>query len=222
MDKNVRSGQKALIIGATGLVGRYCLEGLLETPQYSEVIALVRKPCNLDHPKLREVLTDFQNIGDLLSTVEVNDVFCCLGTTIKKAGSRESFRKIDFELVVNIAEIMRQLGAQQFLVISAMGANKESKIFYNQVKGEMEEAVQMLRYPCLRIIRPSLLLGAREEFRLGEEIGVILAHLLKHILIGGMKKYRPVEAQSVAAFMVKIACEIPHSGVHIYESEVLY
>ncbi|MFT5731003.1 MAG: hypothetical protein ACI8PB_005196 [Desulforhopalus sp.] len=221
MDKNVRSGKKALIIGATGLVGRYCLNGLLEASQYSEVIALVRKPCELDHPKLRVVLTDFQNISDLLSTVEVDDLFCCLGTTIKKAGSRENFRKIDFELVVNIAEIMRQLGAQQFLVISAMGANKESKIFYNQVKGEMEEAVQMLRYPCLRIIRPSLLLGPREEFRLGEKIGVILTPLLKHILIGGMKKYRPVEAQSVADFMVMIAGEMPDAGIHIYESDML-
>lgn len=222
MDKNVRSCKKALIIGATGLVGGYCLERLLEASQYTEVIDLVRKPCNLDHPKLREVLTDFQNVGDLLSTVEVDDVFCCLGTTIKKAGSRESFREIDFELVFNIAEIMRDLGAQQFLVISAMGANKRSKVFYNQVKGEMEEALQMLGYPSLRIIRPSLLLGPREEFRLGEKIGVILTPLLKLVLVGGMKKYRPVEAESVAAFMVKIASETPNSGVHIYESDVLY
>ena len=221
MDKNVRSCKKALIIGATGLVGCYCLEGLLASSRYNEVIALVRKSCNLDHPKLREVVTDFQNIGDLLSTVVVDDVFCCLGTTIKKAGSKESFRKIDFELVVNIAEIMRNLGAQQFLVISAMGANKESKIFYNQVKGEMEEALQMLEYPCLRIIRPSLLLGPREEFRLGEKIGIILTPLLNYILLGGMKLYRPVEAQTVAGFMVNIVSEGPHSGVHIYESDAL-
>lgn len=221
MDNNARSGKKALIIGATGLVGRYCLKGLLEASQYTEVIALVRKPCDLDHPKLRVLLTDFQNINDLLSTIEVDDVFCCLGTTIKKAGSREIFRKIDFEMVVNIAEIMRQFGAQQFLVISAIGANKESKIFYNQVKGEMEQAVQMLTYPCLRIIRPSLLLGPREEFRLAEKIGVILTPLLKYILIGGLKKYRPIEAQSIADFMVKIAGETPGAGVHIYEPDVM-
>lgn len=221
MDNNSSDTKKVLIVGATGLVGQYCLQGLLESDYYSKVTALVRKPINKEHPKLTQVVTDFQNLKDALSTVEADDVFCCLGTTIKKAGSREAFRKIDFQLVIKTAEIMLHHGAGQFLVISAMGANKESKIFYNQIKGEMEAALSMLGYPCLHIIRPSLLLGSREEFRLGEKIGVIMSPLLKYILLGRMKKYRPVEAESVAHFMVKIAIENTSPGVHVYESDLL-
>lgn len=219
MDKNIAGSKKALIVGATGLIGHYCLEGLLEAPQYSEVIALVRKPCNVEHSKLREVFTDFENIETSLSTLVVDDVYCCLGTTIKKAGSKVDFRKIDFALVINIARIMRQRDTHQFVVISAMGAHKESKIFYNRVKGEMETALQLLGYPCLRILRPSLLLGPRKECRVGEKIGVMLAPLLQCVLFGRMKQYRPVEATSVAKFMVKIASGAPHAGVHIYESD---
>jgi len=116
---------------------------------------------------------------------------------------------------------MKKHGAEQFLVISAMDANKDSKVFYNRVKGEMEAALQELGYPCLRIIRPSLLLGLREEFRLGEKIAVILTPLLKPFLLGSLKKYRPVEAEKVAQFMVKVAREKSVVGVHVYESDVI-
>lgn len=121
-------------------------------------------------------------------------------------------------LVVAVAEVMRNQGAEQFLVISALGADKDSKVFYNRVKGEMESALKDLGYRCLRIIRPSLLLGAREEFRLGEKIGILLTPVLKPFLLGSLKKYRPVEAKSVARFMVKIGNEELTPGVHIYES----
>lgn len=220
MDKNIKS-RKALIVGATGLVGSYCLKGLLEYPHYCEVIALIRKPLNFTHPKLKKVITDFKNIDQQFPDVFADDIFCCLGTTIKKAGSKENFRKIDFELVCAIAKEMRRHGAEQFLVISAMGADKESRVFYNRIKGEVEEALQVLGYPCLRIIRPSLLLGTREEFRLGEKIGILLYPVLKCFLIGGLKKYRPVEAHSVADFMVQLASVKPISGTHIYESDSL-
>jgi len=156
-----------------------------------------------------------------LSNVHADDVYCCLGTTIKKAGSQEAFKKIDLGLVVTIAGLMKKQGAEQFLVISAMGADKDSKIFYNRTKSEMEAALQELGYPCLRIVRPSLLLGPREEFRLGEKIGVILTPILKPFLQGSLKKYRPVEAEKVAQFMLKISGEEPVAGVHVYESDVI-
>lgn len=116
---------------------------------------------------------------------------------------------------------MKKQGAEQFLVISAMGANKDSKVFYNRLKGEMEAALQELGDPCLRIIRPSLLLGPREEFRLGEKIGGVLAPVLKPILLGALMKYRPVEAEKVAQFMVKIARDEPIVGIHFYESNLI-
>ena len=143
--------RNALIVGATGLVGEFCLQALLDDHHYSEVIALVRKPLLKTHRKLKTVVTTFDNLESELSSIHADDVYCCLGTTIKKAGSREAFKKVDHTLVITVAELMKKQGAEQFLVISAMGANKDSKVFYNRVKGEMEAALRELGYPCLRI-----------------------------------------------------------------------
>jgi uncharacterized protein YbjT (DUF2867 family) len=212
------TSRKALIVGATGLIGGYCLETLCDDPKYSEVTALVRRPLLKTHRKLKEILTKFDNLEHELSSIKVDDVYCCLGTTIKKAGSQEAFKKIDLSLVVTIARLMRKQDAEQFVVISALGADRDSKVFYNRIKGEMEEAVIELDYPCLRIIRPSLLLGPREEFRLGEKIGAILTPVLKPFLFGSLTKYRPIEGKSVARFMVHVAHQPPVSGIHFYES----
>ena len=213
--------RKALIVGATGLVGGFCLQAILDDPNYSEIIAVVRKPILKTHRKLKTVVTKFENLHVELSSIHADDVYCCLGTTIKKAGSQEAFKEIDHALVVTVAELMKKQGAEQFLVISAMGAEKKSKVFYSRTKGEMEAALQELGYPCLRVIRPSLLLGPREEFRLGEKIGVVFTPILKPFLQGSLKKYRPVEAEKVAQFMVKVAHEEPISGIHVYESNVI-
>jgi len=213
------TNRKALIVGATGLVGGYCLEALCDNSNYSEVTAIVRKPILKTHRKLKVIQSNFKDLQTDLSSIQVDDVYCCLGSTIKKAGSEEAFKKVDHILVVTVAELMKKQGAEQFLVISAMGANKDSKVFYNRVKGEMEAALQKLGYPCLRIIRPSLLLGPREEFRFGEKIGIFLTPVLKPLMLGSFKKYRPVEAEKVAQFMVKVAIDEPIVGVHIYESD---
>ncbi|MBU1565081.1 MAG: oxidoreductase [Proteobacteria bacterium] len=211
--------RKALIVGATGLIGSSTIKYLFNDPAYSEVTALVRRtPLLKNHRKLKEVITDFSNLDKTLSTITANDVFCCLGTTIKKAGSQDAFRKVDFSLVVDVARVMRKQGAEQFIVISAMGASSSSKVFYNRIKGEMEEALKNLGYPYLRIIRPSLLLGKREEFRLGERIGIIMSPFWKLFLVGSLKKYCPVKADAVARFMVKVAHEEPIDGVYVYES----
>jgi uncharacterized protein YbjT (DUF2867 family) len=215
------TNRKALIVGATGLIGGYCLQTLIDDPNYSEVIALVRKASLKSHPKLKTVVIKFENLEDELSKIQAHDVYCCLGTTIKKAGSQEAFKNIDFALVVKVAELMRKQGAEQFLIVSSLGADKDSKVFYSRVKGEMESALQELGYPCLRIIRPSLLLGTRKEFRLGEKIAAILTPVLKPLLFSSLKKYRPVEAEKVARFMVKVAHEEPILGVHVYESDML-
>lgn len=213
--------KKALIVGGTGLIGGYCLQTLLEDPKYAEVIALVRNPLPTTHPKLKIVRIKFDNLEHELAGIEAHDVFCCLGTTIKKAGSQEAFQKVDFTLVVTVAKLMRKQGAEQFLVISSMGADKDAKVCYSRVKGEMEPAVENVDYPCLRIIRPSLLLGPREEIRLGEKIGSILTPVLQPFMLGSLKKYRPVQAESVARFMVKVAHEKIASDVHVYESDMI-
>ena len=214
--------RKALIVGATGLVGGYCLQTLLNDPGYSEVTALVRKTLLVKHRKLKEAITPFDKFLErTLSTINAQDIYCCLGTTIKKAGSQEAFKNVDFSLVVRIAALMKKRGAEQFIVISAIGANKDSKVFYSRTKGEMEEALKGLNYPCLRIIRPSLLLGPRKEFRFGERISTMMSPFWKLFLFGSLKKYRPIKAEYVARFMVKVAHEQPVSGIHIYESDMI-
>jgi len=221
-DKEIMTTRTALVVGATGLIGGYCLQTLLDDPTYSEVIALVRKPLLKTHRKIKTIITKFDsNLEHELSKIQTHDVYCCLGTTIKKAGSQKAFRAIDYTLVVTVAELMREQESEQFIVISAMGADKDSKIFYNRVKGEMESSLQELDYPCLRIIRPSLLLGSREEFRLGERIGILLTPVLKPLMLGSLKKYRPVQAEKVAQFMVKMAHEEDISGVYVYESDMI-
>jgi uncharacterized protein YbjT (DUF2867 family) len=212
----------ALIVGATGLIGGYCLDTLCDDPNYSEILALVRKPIIKTHRKLKTVITKFDdNLEHELSNIQAQDVYCCLGSTIKKAGSQEAFKAVDYTLVVTVAELMRKQGAEQFIVISAMGADKDSKVFYNRVKGEMEQALRELGYPCLRILKPSLLLGPRQEFRLGEKIGVLLTPVLKPFMLGSLKKYSPIAAKKVAEFMVNVAHEEPVSGVYVYESDLI-
>jgi uncharacterized protein YbjT (DUF2867 family) len=211
--------RKALIVGSTGLVGGYTLKFLFKDPSYSEVTALVRKPLLERHRKLKEVITDFTNLEKTLSSATANDVYCCLGTTIKKAGSPENFSKVDFSLVVDVARVMKERGAEQFIAVSAMGANSTSKVFYNRIKGETEEALKRLDFPCLRIIRPSLLLGHREEFRFGEKVAILMSPFWKLFLVGSLKNYSPVDAEAVARFMVKVAHDQPVLGTHIYEND---
>lgn len=156
-----------------------------------------------------------------MSNIQAHDVYCCLGTTIKKAGSQEAFKNIYHAFVVWVAELMRKQESEQFVVFSAMGADSKSKVFYNRTKGEMEEDLKGVGYPCLCIIRPSLLLGKREDFRLAEKNGIILTPIIKPFLRGSLKKYSPVDAKAVARFMVNSALEGPVSGVYVYESDMI-
>jgi len=211
----------AVLVGASGLIGGHCLQALLAEPAYVEVIALVRKPILTTHRKLRVIVTDFTDLASILASISGHDVFCCAGTTIKKAGSQKAFREVDYTLVVTVAELMKNLGTEQFLVISSMGADKNSRLFYSRTKGEVEDALSQVGFDCLRIIRPSLLLGDRGEFRFAERLGALLTPLLKPFMVGGMKKYVPVEAGAVGRFMVKAALDEPTSGVHVYESDII-
>ncbi len=208
----------AFLAGATGLTGGHCLKILLEDSLYSEIRVLTRKPLPLKHPKLREQIIDFDNLEQHGGFIAADHVFCCLGTTIKQAGSREAFRKVDLEYPVQIAQLARGNGATHYLLISALGANPDSRIFYNRVKGETEEKIKSITYPGVMIFRPSLLLGDREEFRTGEKVGEFLFRLVKPFLAGRLKKYRPVAAHKVARSMVELA-KVELKGIHIFESD---
>ena len=210
--------RNALVAGATGLVGKHLLSLLLDSPQYQKVYVLSRRPLGIEHPKLEEIIIDFDKLPEA-ELPEVNDVFCCLGTTMKKAGSKEAFRKVDFEYPYELAQKALQKAAEQYLLVSAMGANRNSFFFYNRVKGEVEESIsQLLGYKSISILRPSLLLGERDEKRLGESIANKLMRFIKPLMIGPLRKYRGIHARTVANGMLKAAEQRPR-GVHIYGSE---
>ena len=208
---------KALIIGATGLIGNQCLELLLKDDTYSLVEIWVRNITGNTHPKPIEKLINFDRISELPFT-DAEHVYCCLGTTIKKVKTKEAFIKIDKEYVSSLAKLAEQSGCQKFLVISSIGANKNSSNFYLRTKGEMEEEVKSCSIPSIYILRPSMLLGKRKEFRLSEEIGKVLMIAVKYLLIGKMRKYRGIQATTVAKAMLYLAKQ-KEKGVFVLESD---
>lgn len=207
----------AVIAGYTGLVGRELLKLLLQSDKYAKVIALGRRKLEIEHKKLTEQVVDFD---DLQFRESVDDVFCCLGTTMKKAGSREKFRLVDFQYPLNLAVSAKNLGASCFVLVSANGANKQSSFFYNQVKGELEEAIDKLAFNKYEVMRPSLLLGERQESRFAEDFGKIIMKLTGFLFIGPLKNIKGIKASSVAKAMIYAAND-GSGGKRIHKSGVL-
>jgi uncharacterized protein YbjT (DUF2867 family) len=205
----------ALLAGATGLVGRECLLLLAADETVTQVRALARRALPAQGPDSRvsELRTDFEDLDAHPQWFKAGWVFCALGTTIKKAGSRKAFRRVDFDYPLAIAKAARAQGASHFLLVSAMGANARSPIFYNRVKGELEDAVRELGFPSLTIARPSLLLGDRQERRPGEEVAKRLGWLFP-------ARSRPVQASQVALALVRAAHE-DRRGARLLENPEL-
>lgn len=208
----------ALVLGATGLVGGHLLDLLLDDPAYASVLVLGRRPVPREHPRLRQETVDFDRLRDFADRVRARDVFCALGTTIRAAGSREAFRRVDLDYPRTLAEAAARNGAERFLLVSALGADARSSMFYNRVKGEAEDAVRTLPFQEVVILRPSLLLGARAEHRPGEALAQRLMPRLSPLLLGPLRKYRPIEARTVARAMVRLAGE-GGRGVRVVESD---
>lgn len=208
----------ALIAGATGLVGSQLLPLLLASDRYAKVIAVGRRPLPQMHPKLEQRVLNFDQLEEARLSLIVDDVYCCLGTTMRQAGSKEAFYKVDYLYVVKLAALTAANFASQLLVVSAMGADAESRFYYNQVKGEMEEAVRQTPFRAIHIFRPSLLLGERPEKRTGEQIGAVLMKLLQPLMLGPLRKYRAVSALAVARAMLH-AAEEEGGGVRVHLSD---
>ncbi len=205
-----------MIVGATGLVGRECLRLLLADNGFSRIVVLTRRPLSpvVRSPKLETHVIDFEHLNEYDELFRVDAILCALGTTIRQAGSRTRFRTVDHEYPLAFAKIGRRAGCGHFLVVSALGANPRSRVFYNRVKGELEEALRGLGYPRLTIVRPSLLLGPRAELRLGEEVAKRVTRWLGPLV---PRAFKPVEARAVATALVRAARE-PGSGVRVIES----
>ena len=202
----------ALIAGATGLVGARCLVRLLNHPAYSRVTALTRAPLPIAHERLLVELVDFDRLPAL--NIVHEDVFCCLGTTIKKAGSQQAFSRVDHDYPLAVAKIGKAAGAQRFLLVSAVGADAQSGVFYSRVKGETERDIAAIGLPKFIAMRPSFLQGERQERRPGEKAGLFIAGLIAPLLLGPLRKYRAVPADDVAAAMIYAANhEVPSGPV---------
>lgn len=210
----------ALIIGSTGLIGSQLLNSLLESKDYDKVITFVKRDSGKQHPKLSQHIIDFDQPQSYQELIAGDDFFCTIGTTIKKAGTKEDFKKVDFEYPQQFASLASKNKVKNFLLISSLGADKSSKNFYLKTKGEIENFLKNSDFESVSILRPSLLLGNRKEFRLGERVAGVFMKTVSFLFFGKLKKYKPIESKTVAKALLMIARE-NKKGFHIYESDVI-
>jgi len=200
------AGRTALVAGGSGLVGSRLLARLLEAGEYARVQAISRRPLPLDHPRLANRVVRFDGgLDSQLKGLQCQDAFCCLGTTIREAGSQQAFRAVDHDLVLQFARLALTGGAERLVVVSSIGADPKSRNFYLRVKGETEQGLVALKPRALDIMAPSMLLGVRRNVRPLEQLAQGLIWLVNPLLLGGLAQYRGIAADTVAAAMLGAA-----------------
>ena len=211
------NGQTAVVLGSTGLIGSQVLNQLLNDDAFTKVRVLVRRPLNITDPKLEVCITDFSNYTDYQTKLGKGDsIFCCIGTTNAKVkGDKALYRTIDFDIPVNAARFGKEAGFQQFLLVSAVGANSKSSIFYSRLKGEVEEVIETFHFKSFHVFRPSVLLGNRNEERMGESIGKVLFKVFSFLI---PSKYKGIKDVDVAKAMIKAAKD-GKEGMRVYYYE---
>ncbi len=194
----------AVVIGATGLIGTSLVKQLINDSTFSKITILVRNWNDFSHPKLEVIPVNFNNVDELRKQLPMgNSIFCCIGTTQKKVkGDKEAYRKIDFDIPVNIAQLGMEKGYRQYVLVSAVGANSQSSNFYLRLKGEVEDAIRKLPFETITIFRPSVLIGNRKEKRIGETIGIVMVKAFSFILTGKRSIYKAIQADKVASAML--------------------
>lgn len=194
--------KKAILLGATGLVGSVLTRRLLEDQRYGEIRVFTRRPLGFIHPKLFETQTDLLSLADQKKLFEADEVYCCVGTTRAKTPGKESYRAIDYGIPVSAARLCRQNNIPSLLVVSALGANAQSRIFYNRIKGEMEADVLKTGVPRTYLLQPSIIGGQRKEKRQGEWVAKKVMGLLDKLMIGPLKRYRVIAPECIAEAML--------------------
>lgn len=195
--------KRAIIIGATGLVGRELVKLAVEDPYFSEIAIFVRKASGFNHPKLKEEIIDFDAPDRWKDKVKGDVLFSALGTTLKKAGSKSAQRKVDYSYQYTFAKIASENAVPDYVLVSAPGASPDSMIFYSRIKGELDRNVEKLAFRHITLIKPSILVGERDDERKGEEIGIKVMDFFKKV--PGLKKYRPINGRIVARSMINAA-----------------
>jgi len=215
-----KSNKTALVFGASGLVGGHLLQELVANESYTKIKTFGRRKLEVNSAKIEEIIIDFDRMSDFGHMISGDDIFICLGTTIKSAGSQEAFRRVDFDYIYQAAQIAAQNGTNQLLLVSSVGADANSSIFYNKVKGETEDAVKELPFWSVKIFQPSLLLGSRNEKRVAEGIGQSFGRFINKFTTDLFDLYQPVEGENVAKAMI-IAAQSLDSGAQVYESHII-
>ena len=205
----------ALVAGATGMVGRYLIRTLIEDSFYDVIVALTRRPLEVEAEKLEQRFVDFDRLT-VDDMVGATHLFCCLGTTMKAAGSREAFRRVDYEYCERFARLGRIAGAARMMLLSSVGANPNSSSFYLRTKGEVEAAVSALGFEALHIFRPGVLMGQRNEDRPGERMAAGFSRAFEFLMTGSLARYRPMPAGVLAASMAA-AGERGSPGMHVHD-----
>lgn len=209
----------AVICGASGLVGSQLLRALLQDTEISQIVSVGRKSVKIQNPKLKEVLiSSLAELSANQQELKGDIYFCCLGTTIKAAGSQENFKKVDFTAVVDFAKVASLHNCKSFSVVSASGANPRSMIYYNRIKGEMEESVKALNLKRAIIFQPSLLLGKRTESRKGESLAIAISQTLKPFLFASLKKRVMTSADHLATRLHQEA-KLSQLGIFTIEAQ---
>jgi uncharacterized protein YbjT (DUF2867 family) len=207
----------AIVAGSTGLIGNQLLQLLLASHRYTQVKAVTRTDLAFQHPKLVQVRVDYSRLEDFKDELKADDVFCCLGTTMAKARSEERFREVDYAYPVALARVTLAQHAKQFIMISALGADKQSSIYYSRVKGELEDAISGFDFEAIHMFRPSLLLGPRTEYRPAEEAAKFFYRVFWFLL---PDRYKAIRSSKVAKAMFHYAV-LQHKGIFIHESREL-
>jgi uncharacterized protein YbjT (DUF2867 family) len=215
------ASRSALVAGATGLVGGHVVDRLIESADVGRVVVLVRRTTGKwSDTKVEERVVDYDAL-DRAAFEGVDDVYSCLGTTIKKAGSQDAFRKVDHDYTLAVANMAKAAGVTRFAVVSSVGANAKSSNFYLRVKGETDEALEKIGFANLVIARPSVLVGNREEHRPGEKVGIAVSKAFSFALVGGLKKFRPIEARRVAAAIIAAMATAEATKTTVLEHDAL-
>lgn len=212
------SGKKAIILGASGLIGGELLTLLLNSDSYSEIIAFSRKPLTIQDSKLNQVITDFDNLESLKSTIKSEILFCCMGSTKKKTPNLKDYKRVDHDIPLFFAKEGLNNNLLQFHLVSALGANPNSSNFYTQLKGEIEQDLKTLPIPSLFIYQPSFLDGERTEKRRLEKVMLKLMKYINPLLAGSLKKYQSIKAKDVAKAMFNESIQ-NKSGIFVFKSD---
>jgi uncharacterized protein YbjT (DUF2867 family) len=210
--------KKVIIAGASGLIGSKLLDILLQKPDYDEVLISVRKELPIEHKKLVQLVTDFDKLDEYSKAITGHAIFCCLGSTQKKTPDLAVYRKIDHDYPVKLAQLGKQNGVEQYHFVSSLGADSRSSNFYLKMKAEAEDDLQKIGIKCLHIYEPALLTGYRTEYRPKEYIFGTLMKIIDPILVGRLKKYRSIPAQTVALAMFNESVK-NEEGVFIHPSD---